>query len=241
MLDALTESRVAEAVMQNMDPARVSVEQPTATPAVAVRPPEDLASHAVREAARLEHHRQLAARSSPGPEAEAGQRAVAAALRRRTRVPPGLYLVVALTVTSGDGSALHAEARLVRGEPRQDFSRVLSALAQSHEAVLRSLVRQVGNDPRDAVAGLESVRRQRQQHREKAIADVFAPGQPSASRLLVQAGLFDRRSLRAAAAQSASAAAHREEMNERAVGLVDSSQVESRARLIAVLLVPDRR
>jgi superfamily II DNA or RNA helicase len=241
MLDALTESRVAEAVMQNMDPARVSVEQPAATPTVAVPPPEDLASHAVREAARLAHHRRLVARSSLGPDAEAEQRAVAAALRRRTRVPPGLYLVFALTITGADGSALHAEARLARGTPRQDFSGVLFALAQSHEALLRSLVRQLADDPRDAVAGLESVRRERLQHREKAIADVFAPGQPSASRLLVQAGLFDRRSLRAAAAQTASAAAHREEMNDRAVGLGDGSQVESRARLIALLLVPERR
>jgi hypothetical protein len=156
-------------------------------------------------------------------------------------VPPGLYLVFALTITGADGSALHAEARLARGTPRQDFSGVLFALAQSHEALLRSLVRQLADDPRDAVAGLESVRRERLQHREKAIADVFAPGQPSASRLLVQAGLFDRRSLRAAAAQTASAAAHREEMNDRAVGLGDGSQVESRARLIALLLVPERR
>ena len=241
MLDALTESRVAEAVMQNMEPARVIVELRAATPAFAVPPPEDLASHAVREAARLEHQRRLVARSSLAPEAEAGQRAVAAVLRRRTRVPPGLYLVFALTLTGADGSPLHAEARLVRGEPRQDFSGVLSTLAQSHEAILRSLVRQLADDPRDAVARLESLRRERQQHREKAIADVFAPGQPSAARLLVQAGLFDRRSLRAAAAQAASASAHREEMNERAVGLGDSSPVESRARLIALLLVPDRR
>ncbi len=248
MLDALTESRVAEAVMQNMEPARVLVEQRAATPAFAVAPPEDLASHAVREVARLEHHRRLVARSSLAAEAEAGQRAVAAALRRRTRVPPGLYLVFALTLTGADGSALHAEARLVRGEPRQDLRHPEqdpldseNRRAQSHEAMLQSLVRQIGDDPRDVVAGLEALRRERQQHREQAIADVFAPGQPSAARLLVQAGLFDRRSLRAAAARAASASAHREEMNERAVGLGDSSPVESRARLIALLLVPDRR
>jgi hypothetical protein len=70
---------------------------------------------------------------------------------------------------------------------------------------------------------------------------VFAPGQPSAARLLVQAGLFDRRALGAAAAHAASAAARQEEMKERAVALTDDSPLETRVELIAALLVPDRR
>lgn len=245
MLVALTESRVAEAVMKNMEPARVVTEKPgeapAAAPAFVSAPPADLAAHAVREAARLEHHRRLAARSSSGLRPEAGQRAVATTLRRRTRVPPGLYLVFALTLTAADGLPLHAEARLVRAELREDFRGLISAMTESHQAILRSLVDQLGDDRRDAVAGLVAQRRERQQRREKAIADVFAAGQPSAARLLVQAGLFDRRSLRAAAAQAASAAVRQDEMSARAVALGDGSPIESRARLIAMLLVPDRR
>ncbi len=251
MLDALAESRVAEAVMANREPARVLVEEPAATQALAVAPPDDLATHAAREAVRLEHHRRLAARSSRDPEADARWRTLASALGRRTRVRPGRYLVIALTVTGADGSPLHAEARLVRVERQRDFTAreehqtprrlrdVISAATPSDEAVLRSFVHQHGGDLRDAVAEMEALRRERQERREKAIADVFAPGQPSAARLLVQAGLFDRRSLRAAAAQATSAAARQDEMHERAVVLGDRSPIESRARLVAVLLAPD--
>jgi hypothetical protein len=111
----------------------------------------------------------------------------------------------------------------------------------SHEAIVQSLVHQNVDDPRGAVAGLEVRRRERQRRREKAIGEVFAPGQPSAARLLVQAGLFDRRSLRTAASHATSAAARRDEMNERAAVLSDSSPPESRAQLLALLLVPDRQ
>ncbi len=144
MLDALTESRVAEAVMQNMEPARVIVEQRAATPAFAVPPPEDLASQAVREAARLEHHRRLVARSSLAAEAEAGQRAVAAALRRRTRVPPGLYLVFALTLMGADGSraARRSAARSRRTSTGFLRSPLHSgAVARSHSSIARSSAR----------------------------------------------------------------------------------------------------
>ena len=253
MLDALSESRVAAAVMTNMDPARVIVAAPAARPECAVAPPEDLAAHAAREAARLEHHRSLAERSSRGPEPDAGWRPIASALGRRTRVPPGLYLVFALTVAGADGSLLHAEARLVRSAPRPDPLRqverrttrrlreVVFAVTQSHEAVLQWLVHQSVDDPRDTIAGLETQRLERQRRREKAIAEVFAPGRPSAARLLVQAGLFDRRSLRVAAAHATSAAARQDEMHERATRLADNSPLENRATLIAVLCVPDRR
>jgi superfamily II DNA or RNA helicase len=253
MLDALTESRVAAAVMANVEPARVVLEEPAAKPDGAVAPPEDLAAQAVREAARLEHHRGLAARSSRGAEPDAGWRAVASALARRTSVPSGLYLVFALTLAGADGSRLHAEARLVRAELQPDHLRqvdgrtarrlqdVAFALMQSREAIIRSVVHQSGHDTRDAVAELEARRLERQRQREKAIAAAFAPGQPSAARLLVQAGLFDRRALRAAASHARSAAAHQDEMTERGVALAGNSPLERRAELIAVLLVPDRR
>jgi superfamily II DNA or RNA helicase len=256
MLDALTESRVAAAVMANLEPARVLIEEPgeepAAKPEYALAPPEDLAAQAAREVARLEHHRRLAVRSSRGTEPEAGRRAVASVIGGRTRVPAGLYLVLALTLTGADGSRLHAEALAVRGDLQLELSGrlesrmaprlrdIVFAVTQSGERLL-TLVHQNVHDSRDAVTGLEAVRRERQRRREKSIADVFAPGQPSAARLLVQAGLFDRRALGAAAAHAASAAAHQDEMNERAVALTDDSPLETRVELIAALLVPDRR
>ena len=253
MLDALTESRVAAAVMTHAEPGRVVVEETAARPDYAVPPPDDLAAHAVREAARLEHHRSLAARSSPGPEPDAGWRGVASSLGCRTRVPPGLYLVIAFTLAGTDGSTIHAEARLVRGTLRPDrlgqfegrrprrLRDAVLALTPSYEAVLRSLDHQLELDSREAIFGLEAQRLERLRQRETAMASVLAPGRPSTARLLVQAGLFDRRSLRAAALHATSAAAQRSELDERIAGLADSSPPESRAELIAVLLVPDRR
>jgi superfamily II DNA or RNA helicase len=254
MLDALTESRVAEAVMANLEPARVLIEGCAAQPDYAVAPPEDLAAHAEREVARLEHHRRLAGRSHSDTTRGAGRRTVASVAGRRTHMPPGLYLVFALILAGADGSRVHAEALAVRGEFHLDYrgrlakSRmaarlrdIVAAVTQSGESFLQTLVHQDAHDPRNAVTGLEALRRGRLRRRERSVADVFAPGQPSAARLLVQAGLFDRRSLAAAAARATSEAARREEMNERALSLMDDSSLDSRVELIAALLVPDRR
>ena len=57
MLDALTESRVAAAVMTNADPARVVVDDGGAATSLAVPAPGDLKLSATREAARLERCR----------------------------------------------------------------------------------------------------------------------------------------------------------------------------------------
>jgi hypothetical protein len=240
--------------MANLEPARILIKECAAQPDCAVAPPEDLAAHAEREVARLEHHRRLAARSHSDPKPVAGRRTVASAAGRRTRVPPGLYLVFALILAGVDGSRVHAEALAVRGEFHLDcrgrlakgrmaarLRGIVSAVTQSRERFLHTLVREGANDPREAVTRLAALCRERLRQRERSIADVFAPGQPSAARLLVQAGLFDRRSLAAAAAHATSETARREEMNERALSLTDDLPLDTRVELIAALLVPDRR
>jgi hypothetical protein len=115
-------------------------------------------------------------------------------------------------------------------------------LARSDTAILRSLVIQSGGDQFDRVTALDERRREQQRRRERAIEDVFASDRHSAARQLVQAGLFDRRSLRAAALQAASAATRQGEMLERAAtAAANVWPLQSRTELIGVLLVPDRR
>jgi hypothetical protein len=165
-----------------------------------------------------------------------------------------VYLVFALILAGVDGSRVHAEALAVRGEFHLDcrgrlaksrmaarLRDIVSAVTQSREHFLHTLVHKGAHDSRDAVTRLAALRRERLRRRERSIADVFAPGQPSAARLLVQAGLFDRRSLAAAAAHATSEAARRQEMNERALSLTDDLPLDTRVELIAALFVPDRR
>ena len=117
MLDALTESRVAAAVMTNADPARVVVDDGGAAPDLAVPAHGDLKASATREAARLEDCRALDARSGLAREAGVGGRAVVSTIDRRPQMSHGLFVVLAVTVRRTDGSLLHGEPRLLPRRP----------------------------------------------------------------------------------------------------------------------------
>ena len=262
MLHALTESRVAAAIMMDADPASLVTGVSVAAPGCAVGPSPHLELAAVREAARLEHHRALAARSCGDATSNLAVRPTVTALRRRTRMPAGLFLVVALKLETSDGADLHAEPHLVRialepyqlrrfflgglgghggHDERPDTRRLhelIDALVQNG-----SLHSRVDHDSQlEAAVALEAQRRERQRQRERAIAAAVAPGQPSASRRLVQAGLFDRRSLVAASARARSARACRDAIDERAMTFSDSAATPTkRAAVIAVLLVPEQQ
>ena len=255
MLHALTESRVAAAIMMEADPAGLVSGGAAATPGCAVDPPPHLELTAIREAERLEHHRTLAARSSHDAMPNLAVRPPLAALRRRTRMPAGLFLVVALKLTTSDGGDVHGEPRLVRialaphqfrrffldrldGRPdTQRVHELIDGLVQNG-----SLQSRLDHDNHLEVAvAFEATRKQRQQQRERAIAAAIAPGQPSASQRLVQAGLFDRRSLMAAAAHARSARARRDAIDERAMTFSDSATPSKRAAVVAVLFVPARQ
>ena len=266
MLHALTESRVAAAIIMDADLARLGAGVSVATPGCAVSPPPHLELAAVREAARLEHHRTLAARSPGDATSDRVARPCVTALRLchrgvrrlgRTRIPAGLFLVVALKLATSDGADLHAEPHVVRialqphqlrqflhgaHHARPDTQRLhelIDALVQ--HGSLHSRVDHSGRSQLAAAVALEGQRRERQRQRERAIADAVAPGQPSASRRLVQAGLFDRRSLVAATAQAQSDRARRAAIDDRARTFGDSATGTKRATVIAVLLVPEQQ
>jgi hypothetical protein len=179
-------------------------------------------------------------------------------------VPAGLFLVVALKLETSDGAELHAEPHLVRMalEPyqlRRFFLGGLGGLGghgghdkrpdtrRLHELIDalvqdESLHSRLNHDSRlEAAVALEAQRRERQRQRERAIAAAFAPGQPSASRL-VQAGLFDRRSLVAASAHARSTRARRDAIDERAMTFSDIAVTPTkRAAVIAALLVTEQQ
>ena len=203
---------------------------------------------AAHEAARLEYRRTLAARSwRGGPDAPS--RAVVTTLPCGTHVPHGLSLVFTLTLVGVDGVPVHAELRTVRvdldprlfhdgGHPtNRRLQDIVSALAIPQDAVVPSLVHQGGRERLDAITLLEGRRRERRRQRAAAIVDAIGGGQPSAAQRMVQAGLFDRRSLRAAALVETSAAALQDDANERAARLADSTPLETKIELVAALLV----
>jgi hypothetical protein len=161
-----------------------------------------------------------------------------------------------LALANRDGSYLHAEPRLIHVDLQPDrlehlFNRrgqlatrrlaeVVTALTQPGGAIVRSLVHQHTLDRLAALATSEEHRRERQRRREKAIAEAIAPGQPSAAQLLVQAGLFDRRALRAASMHASALMARQDEMHEHAIRQTDVSPPARRLDLIAALFVPGR-
>ena len=253
MLGALTESRVAAAILSNTELDRSAVDEPAARPASAVGAPPDLGTAAAHEAARLERCRRLASRSCRGRQPDTRSRAVASAIERGTRVPHGLFLVFALTLAGVDGVVVHAEPLAVRvdlgtrlvGAERHPTARrlqdIVSALAVPLDAAVLSMVHQSGRERLDAITLLEDRRRHRRRARESAIAAAIGGGSASAARLMVQAGLFDRRSLRAAALVAASAAARQDEASVRAARLADSTPPEKKVELVAALLVRSGR
>ena len=251
MLDALTESRVAAAVMTNSRPASVSIGEIATSASSAVSAPPDLATRATSEAARLEYHRTLAARSCRNRAAPAEYRPSVSALGGKAHRHDGLFLVFGLTISGGDGARLHAEPLLVRidlhrhvFDSRRPTTRrlqeVLAALIRPLDGTIQSLVHDSARQRLAAIAAFEETRRARYRRRERAMNDAVAPG-PSAARLLVQQGLFDRRSLRAAALRAATGAAHQDDMNERAAALAEDIPPAAGAELIAALFVYNGR
>jgi superfamily II DNA or RNA helicase len=251
MLGALTESRVAAAIMTNTTIERAAGE-PAARPFRGSGRRANLGPQAVQEAARLERNRLLAARSQRGVCRDHGSRAIASAVEGGPHLPLGLYLVFTVTLVDAAGCPIHGEPRVVRvdldvnrlrGSRRptaRQVQHLVSALAMPADTAVRSFVHQSNCDRLDTIALLEGRRRARRRRREAAIGDLLAGGSPSAARLLVQPGLFERRSLRAAALHLASATEERDAANERVARLADVPP-ERKAVLAAAMLVTGRR
>jgi hypothetical protein len=243
-LNALSESSIAAAVMTagplpepdqlRHDPLRS-----------AGAPPDDLARIAATEAIRLERHRLLAARSASTSVSETG--AVATRIRSN-RIVPGCYFVFALSLKASDGSTLDARPQVIRVEldhravagtlSNCELGDVLAALASTGEAPLAEIALELGADGLDTVSSHAEARTRRVQLRDEAIRHAMAASEPHTSQLLVQAGLFDRRSLRAAARRWDLLASLDAQHNQEAIEDLWRSPTRSAELLAAICVTP---
>ena len=169
-LDRLAESAVADAVLDGV---------PLEDPAVNAPPPTvscDLRAEAEVEAARLVERREWTARSARPLHR---QRAETGVLVTRMRRRPGrrATYIYDLRLSSPGGRLEHQELIAVRGHEEPNVAAVLAHLSAHIQAVRATHAR-----VRRALA-------------ERAAA--LGAQVPSTSRALVQAGLFDRRAVRA--------------------------------------------
>jgi superfamily II DNA or RNA helicase len=170
VLDRLAESAVADAVLDGVPLGEPAVDAPSPTLLCDVR------AEAQAEAARLAERREWTARSAQPMHR---RRMEAGVLVTRMRRRPGRRAtrIYDLRLSSPGGRIEHCELIAVRGDEGRNVAAVLAHLSARIEAV-RAMHARV----RRALA-------------ERAAA--VGADAPSTSRALVQAGLFDRRALRA--------------------------------------------
>jgi len=236
VLETLSESRIAAAVMDG-----APIESVTAAFDQDLSPPPD----SVREEAQLEAVRLATLRNgivTPRRRRSGSARVTATLVgAKRQLLLPGLIRVFVLTLTGRDGTTVHSELVAVQESARlqlpitrewlEDLMRTqafggkgdmsMQALFGGRIATLVQLFRKMSS----AVAD-----------REKVIA---LPTQ-FAARQLVQAGLFDRRVIRADQERERAAAAIREETDQHIQALDARLPLTPSLTLTALLLVEDR-
>jgi superfamily II DNA or RNA helicase len=197
LLDALSESRVAEAVMSgatDVDAVAFEATPPAdATPLV-------LDLEAADEAERLAVERRLIERSDRDGNVPRCRRPIATALPRQCRAPAhsdGLILVYLMSVDSKNGRHLHAETFTVRiagsGGPLRPTAAWMRRALQPFlpgrlDPVLDFLLAERRSQVQEHVRALDSQARGALEARVQTIASV----RRSAAQRLVQRGLFER-------------------------------------------------
>lgn len=244
MLELLTESRVAEAIFEGTPPDTLPV--PTSdAPRVLV----DLRAEATAEALRLQHRRTLMALS--GQSAFQSRAAIPVTVLRRSSLQPGVILLFERRSTGSSNAIVERSHVVIHVALRLADDR---ALAQDRAlwldpwprrpAQIRLRVMELLPAILAAVSSTlgEVGRRQLESVRPRYVAALLNHGRresgiskrhDSAARQLVQAGLFDRRAVRASAARLRAADVF-EEATHDASG---HGGLTSSADLRAVLLV----
>ena len=216
-------------------------------PPTVVQAPGELALLAAREVSRLEEARILIGRSQRA--SKQSPRLAISTLRGSRDVARGLYLFLALDIRDSDGLTLHSDLMAVRIDfdrvgKRPDALQIETRLPEilsdltTRSGFIDSLTASRATQDLRRIADLDALRRRRQRERWHAIRDGIGGGQPAASRMLVQQGLFDRRSARAAAARAARQTRQLEAITEEDVAPEPS--LAMRTEIIAALLVLDR-
>jgi superfamily II DNA or RNA helicase len=204
LLDALTEAQVAETIVGGRE---LELPSPTA-PRSAIRI-LDLREEACREAARLEYRNRICA-EAPGVRAGAGHGPIVSS-RRSFGQTAGMFLVFTLLLHDRWKRPVHAQSCVlfVRGTPKLLLNRSAGSMRRLATLVeemkerpglgIRERLRNVQQEMRSRIAATYSAAAERTHIREEALRHVHT----SAAREMVQAGLFERRALRAASHERA--------------------------------------
>jgi superfamily II DNA/RNA helicase len=226
VLGTLDESSIAAFVMAGTPVTPDPV--PAAAPTTSI---------SLRADAQLERDRLAAVRQFEQRRSDSHQSADLVVHAGARRIAASPTAICQLALNDQAGRTIHREIVVVTVAWRQFPVNVTGAeirslarkVTERYEAAIAAAIRD------DRGASIETIRRQVQQvgaaleERERAIAG----GLPVA-RTLVQAGLFDRRALKAAASRNAAAAALRDESDLRLTALADERRLAVEVRLIAL-------
>lgn len=239
LIDVLRESDVAAAVIDGLDP---SEERQTGPPPYR-EPPAGLRDEAVAEAARLADLRHSHTLNDRAWDAHAGSNVIAASLRRADALAPGVYACYSIALAS-DGTVVHRElatahcglALASACRTAHALRTVVSRFRDIGEVVVRERLLQ-HYDAHIAHVALCWARAAAQRaDRERSILCSLPP----AATRLVQAGLFDQRAIRAAAARSHASALLVEDADRRIDALAAASNLERSVHLCALFFVASR-
>jgi superfamily II DNA or RNA helicase len=239
LVDVLTESRVASAVMDGEAIVHADREPTTdADMLPVVVPPLSLHEQAESEARRLRVHREWIAAS--GGHQDAAPVRVSSLRIGRSTLKPGLICVYTLTLSTERGDAVHTELAVVHEPcdaligartPASARPVIREFLDAREPAVRAALLVSKTSDLTDIAASHSSVV-DALQRRERAL---MLPA-PSAARELVQGGLFDGRALRAQAARTRAASALLAASEERLESLASAQTLTTAIDLSAILI-----
>ena len=241
----LAESQVAASVIEGV---QLQTEANTTAAAPFSEPPDGLREEALVEAARLTDlrrwrlHRSASPRSRAAGDSEIGITHIRAPAGRVAT--PGLLAVYELTLNGGDGSIAHGQitvahcpmTRIPDSKTPAALRLLLNRFLETDDNRVRTLLQQHFAPYFDRVA--TRIRRGALlgEEREREVLR----SQPSASTELVQAGLFDHRTIRALTARTRASASRIDDADRRIEALVAASRLEPSLRLRAVLVVTAR-
>jgi hypothetical protein len=191
------------------------------------------------EAARLRDQRAVA--STPAPPRGSPVLAATVVTRRRSDLPPGIICIYAIILATEDGEAVDRQIACVRKPwapetmPRTsgDVRQSVIVLLKEHGSPLRAAALAVHAPGRAVVAAIRAEAVEALERRERTIASAL----PSAAKVLVQAGLFDRRAMRSLRAKQRVSGVLLEATEDRLRALGRSGALVVAAELTAVLIV----
>jgi hypothetical protein len=233
LLDALTESRVADAVMSGILPdlqRSGSASRTSSDDAFGM----DLRVESEQEVRRLERERAFIARSRRGLSSRGG--AVVSRLRRvATHTDEGLILVYAVALESNVGRRVHAQPVIVQVllqrvaiQTVNELRALARLFAVPPDTHLSALLHDTARQAVEEATQLELRKRACVSLRVQAMARDCA----AAARRLVQPGLFDRRALRERERRRAS--------SEQTESFLDDTPLRTEISLVAALHLPSR-